>query len=577
MGARHFAKLTKNDFENLFLLTHRTPKMNELLKHFLGDVMELGFLFILLGAGAIFAFGDAFSSSNADQPDDDDDTQPIRRGTNDSDLMVSPGGETLMGFRGDDRLITFGDSTLMGGRGDDTLISFGGGAVLNGGPGEDTFIINLLNVSEDGDLLDMNGQPVTPTVIDDFNPDEDRLAIDLSLSGLLPADGAPVVLTGIVAPDGEGLMVQVNGVNVVQLSSYGGANAQAALENLYTDFGALEVTGADFVFPDGSGDSPVIPPEAPSPDPVVLPGTLIGPGLSVGGDIADNMIFYMSAEYSGDDYFPAGEGFDQLNLTFDTRNLDVTVDASGAITVTSAQDPALGPVFWQVESVILGDGANTFNATDATGVLSAISQGGENSLIGGQGTNFLTSLGGNAVIQGGSGINYLSAANGNDTIIGGTGPNIIAAFNDGFVGVNAPDGTPIWLADVPGFTTITDGPGDDRISAGRGDQITLTGGANRIEITGYSPADFGPTLIFGFDPETDSFEYRVAIGEFESDYGTETPAPRDVTLEQRGNDVVLLQSGIEMVRFADLTLAEIAEMQDGQFIQQGDPNMGMFR
>lgn len=68
-------------------------------------------------------------------------------------------------------------------------------------------------------MLDINAEPVSPTVIDDFNPDEDRLVLDLRLSGLLPEDGEPVLLTGVAAPDGEGLMIQINGVNVVRLSS----------------------------------------------------------------------------------------------------------------------------------------------------------------------------------------------------------------------------------------------------------------------------------------------------------------------------------------------------------------------
>ena len=69
--------------------------------------MDVGFLFLLLGMGAILAFGDFFSSSNSDSdPPDDDDTDNIRQGTDGNDVLISTGGEILMGLDGDDTLIT---------------------------------------------------------------------------------------------------------------------------------------------------------------------------------------------------------------------------------------------------------------------------------------------------------------------------------------------------------------------------------------------------------------------------------------------------------------------------------------
>jgi hypothetical protein len=550
--------------------------------------MGFGFLLALFGLGAALSFsGSLFSQSESDpatseaqQDNESTDTAPISEGALNQVFAAPPAADALPDQEvttttAPEPNVANSDADLF--CDDPSQPAVTPGPLLTATEAPDTFVVSVPSVSEAGNLLDADGQPVGHTVIANFNPDDDQLVLDLSGSNLVPENGAPVVLTGVVPPDGEGLMIQVDGVNVVQLSTYGGGNAQWALEDLYTDFAALEVTGADFVFPDDSDDSPVVPPVATPIDPVDLPGTLIGPGLSLGPSFADDINFFMSAEYSGADYFPAGDGFDTLNLTLHALDLNVTVDASGVMVVTSPQNATLAPTFTGIDLLILGDGTNSFDASEATGTHSVLSYGGENTLIGGGGTNFLTSLGGNALIQGGSGINYITAANGNDTIIGGTGTNIISSFNDGFVGVNAPDGSPIWLPSVSGFTTINDGPGDDQIFAGRGDQITLTSGANQLDITGYSPDDFGPALVFGFDPQTDSFVYRVAISEQEPDYGMENPAPRDVTLEQRGSDVVLLQSGVEMVRFADLTLAEIDAMQDGRFVQQGDPNMGMFR
>lgn len=218
--------------------------------------MDGSFLLILLGLGALLAFSDLFSNSSSDDtspPDenDDDDTPdettraPLVMGTQDADLIFSGGGEVVRGWSGDDTLITDGDSTLRGGSGDDTLMSIGGGAFLRGGDGEDTFVIAPVDSSEDGALLNRNGAPVDPTVIADFDPDEDRLVLDLRSTLFLPVDDEPVVLTGVAAPDGDGIMVQVNGVNVVQLSGYGGDDAQAALEAIQ-----IEVVGAAFVFPE---------------------------------------------------------------------------------------------------------------------------------------------------------------------------------------------------------------------------------------------------------------------------------------------------------------------------------------
>ncbi|MFU8897842.1 MAG: hypothetical protein ACNA7L_03015 [Roseinatronobacter sp.] len=218
--------------------------------------MNTGFIFALFGIGALFAFSDFFSGSGSDEktdtpPQDDDKATPaLPAGTAGDDLLFSAGGEVLEGFGGNDTLITIGDSTLMGGEGDDTLVSYGGGAVLMGGEGEDTFEIKPLPLGANNALLDKNGQPVAPTVINDFSPDADRLVLDLRGSSFPLFDDDTVTLTGVPAPDGEGLMVQVDGVDVVQLSSYGGGDMQAALEALVTDFGALDVIGAEFQFPE---------------------------------------------------------------------------------------------------------------------------------------------------------------------------------------------------------------------------------------------------------------------------------------------------------------------------------------
>ncbi|MGP9788636.1 hypothetical protein ACTZWY_01605 [Roseinatronobacter sp. NSM] len=86
-------------------------------------------------------------------------------------------------------------------------------------------------------------------VIENFNPDEDTLVIDLRAFGFDPENAPPVTLTGELAPDGEGLLVRADGVAVVQLSTYGGGDMQDALEWL-----DIDVVGAEYTFP--SQDDP---------------------------------------------------------------------------------------------------------------------------------------------------------------------------------------------------------------------------------------------------------------------------------------------------------------------------------
>lgn len=349
------------------------------------------FFFLLFGFAALLAISGAFSGGLDAEPPEDDENE--RFGTEGDDIMFSEGGEILRGLGGDDTLITSGDSTLLGGEGDDTLISFGGGALLNGGAGEDTFVINLLEVTEEGDLLDVNGQPVEPTVIDDFNPDEDRLVLDLRNSGLLPEGDEAVVLTGVVAPDGEGLMIQVNGVNVVQLSSYGGGDMQSALEDLVNLDDAIEIVGADFVFPsDGLG----------TPD-----------GVEIIENPDGSLSFLITDDYTGGGELVGAAGSaDILDLSQFSGNASLIEDDEGNIYLRIEGDDVEPTLLTNVTSVILGAGENVVNvgsvpggftvtATDGTNTISAWRGGLDVNLQGGTNTVYMADSGDLRVIVAG--------------------------------------------------------------------------------------------------------------------------------------------------------------------------------
>lgn len=199
---------------------------------------------LLLGLAALLALADNLFSSSDKEPEEEapEDEDPTTvTGTDGDDLLIGRGGQIIEALEGDDTIFSTGDDTIFAGPGDDLIIALAD-ATIFGGEGEDVFAIQP-------ETLDAND--TTWPIIGDFNPDEDTLVIDLSSTALGDAgtEDNPILLTGVLAPDGEGLMVQANGFNLVQLSTYGGGDMQAALEALATDFDALFVSGATFVFP----------------------------------------------------------------------------------------------------------------------------------------------------------------------------------------------------------------------------------------------------------------------------------------------------------------------------------------
>jgi len=381
--------------------------------------MDGSFLLILLGLGALLALGDFFSSSNDDtndRPDDDEDDDetpddrtraPLVMGTQGDDLIFSGGGEVVRGWSGDDTLITDGDSTLRGGSGDDTLMSIGGGALLRGGDGEDTFIIAPVDFTEDGELLNRSGATVEPTVIVDFNPDEDRLVLNLRGSAFIPADGEPVILTGVAAPDGEGMMVQVNGVNVVQLSSYGGEDMQAALEALVTDFDALELIGAQFVFPDETSGLPpgielreVTPPTDGNPAEMRF---FVTDAFEGGGEIS-------AIQFSTN---PA------LDLSEFSGNASIFEDDEGRFFLQIEGEETEPSLLTNFRSFILGPGENTVAiGTFFAGGIEVTASEGVNTISGLRGTLSVNLLGGtNTVDMADNGQLNIAIEGGDNTIL----------------------------------------------------------------------------------------------------------------------------------------------------------------
>ena len=95
-----------------------------------------------------------------------DSANTIRTGGEGDDILEGGmANNTLEGGAGDDTLRGFmGDDYLVGGDGDDTLMGMGSNDVLTGGAGNDTFVQDFRDTGHD--------------IITDFNPSEDRIALN---------------------------------------------------------------------------------------------------------------------------------------------------------------------------------------------------------------------------------------------------------------------------------------------------------------------------------------------------------------------------------------------------------------
>ena len=236
--------------------------------------MGLGALFLLLGLGAVLALADGFSDdptetetpadeTAAEQADDRDGDDILRDpdadlgatlvGTDDADTLEHDpefqtylgrdgddtliGGDTAaryLGEGGDDLLVAFDSDRAEGGAGDDTVIGLHdrlttgpqvlegndgndtiatrGWSVLRGGDGEDTFVLAPDDLSDDGDwLFDEDAQRYPVPLIQDFDPAEDRIVIDLGTAWAqqVPGGVQGSHLSGPSQLDPDGVLGQV--------------------------------------------------------------------------------------------------------------------------------------------------------------------------------------------------------------------------------------------------------------------------------------------------------------------------------------------------------------------------------
>jgi len=155
-------------------------------------------------------------------------------GESDDTLIGGAGEDTLEGGWGNDLLIAGeGRNLLNGGDGNDTLIGvhFAGDGndisahtYLNGGAGDDLFILGAGNIASGGegqDIFVLGGWPGpdTPPEIMDFVAGEDRLVLDFD-----PSEGEPVVSIAHDPATGIASLI-IDGETIARVHNGAGLNA----------------------------------------------------------------------------------------------------------------------------------------------------------------------------------------------------------------------------------------------------------------------------------------------------------------------------------------------------------------
>ena len=358
-------------------------------------------------------------------------------------LTMEPGGKVVVASSS--AQIT-GIQSLTGSSGNDTLIASGVGAdILNGGPGNDTFVPNT-----GPDVI--NGGGGTNTI--DYSP----VGIT-GYSGV--SDTTPLtvdLVKGLGGPTGQGPVTQDQLTSIQSVTTNnaddsviaGNANGTFSLGNGNDSF-SVGTTGGDDVVTAGNGNDTLT---AGAGNTTFTVGN--GTDTLTGGAGNDTM-----TSGTGNDTFIAGMGTNTITggggndtVSYANRN------SSQGVTVTLS---STGPT--------TGNGQPGENDSLA-GIVN---------IIGGGGYNILTGDNQNNTITGGSGGNTITDGNGNDTINGGSGNDIIVAGS--------------------GSSTINGNGGNDQINAfaGVNDHVNCGTGSSVVTV---NPSDIvNPNCTTVNDPD----------------------------------------------------------------------------
>ncbi len=462
------------------------------------------------------------------------DTMNASATTSAVNMAGEEGNDSLTGGAGNDTLQgDAGDDTLSGGNGSDSLEGGAGNDSLAGGAGIDSLFGGDSNDNLDGgngnDVLtggtgndQMFGGDSTDIFLIGLNDGTDTITggetggeLDtLMFTG--GTAGVSVTLTGAEAGTftygtGTGTFSQIEAVTATTQADTiaGGASTSAWIINSSSGNDSITTgSGADTIDA-GAGDDTVF--GGGGIDNIV--GGLGNDSISggdgndsiSGGDGNDTLV-----GGAGDDTLNGGAGIDTLDggdgndlLISDGTDADFVPNSlfggagddririGGSFNGTDSIDGGVGidtlellPADNRNLSVSMTAGSVADNANGAQtfiGIENITTGGGNDTIIGDGGANFLSARAGNDSIDGGGGNDTIYFGSGNDTVIGGTGDDYIDE-----VGGNA----------EMGDNLIFGGDGNDTIWHGGGND-TVYGGAGNDIIDDHGGAVAGNSSLFG--------------------------------------------------------------------------------
>ncbi len=358
---------------------------------------------------------------------------------------------------GDDRIDLVNDDTarqwtIAGGDGNDTIAFQNGGHVIDGGAGNDVFVVNASNydptehvatvtTGTGSDLIQFVAIPQTSSadsalVVTDFTTGAggDRLDVDAMIGSLPGFDGSNPFLSGrmTLVQQGADTWLEVN-------VGYPGGGDDWRVVAVLQNTTATSFTGDNFTA-----------------------------GLSPNGDFTPHLL----TGGAGADSFVGADGHDSLSGAAGNDTLDGGWGGNDTLNGGSGNDLLLGG-------------------------------SGNDSLLGGTGSDALSGGSGNDILHGGDGddnvqqsvtlhgvltyVTGLDGGDGNDLVDGGTGNDILLG-GSGHDTLTGGDGNDTLTANVEGDMSNSDmvhgGNGNDSIAVGDGDVVYGDAGNDTIAIQG---------------------------------------------------------------------------------------------
>ena len=346
---------------------------------------------------------------------DGDDT--IDGGTGNDTLRGDDGNDSVDGGEGDDSLFGGdGDDSLTGGDGDDRLLGQDGADVIDGGDGVDTAIFNGATATDidltDG-LAETGGEAEGDTItnIEEFvlSEGDDTFVGDANTTRVSGRDGDDDITTD------AGEQALIGGTGNDTLSAGAGDDLIRGQEDddlidggagedlLYGDEGSDTIDGGDGRDAIYGGDGADLA-DGGAGDDILRGGD--GDDSLTGGDGGDVLMgdagndtldggagsdISIMTSGSGTDTFDGGADDDALVIEGGATGADVTYDGAGSGTADLGTDST---DFSNVETIALGAGDDTLDASLDTAGMTGLGGAGDDSMTGGAGDDVLIGDGG---------------------------------------------------------------------------------------------------------------------------------------------------------------------------------------